>query len=1750
MPFRARIKRAFGKSDKDPPSPPEAQVGAPVPLPHLQELPRHSLEATPVADVNSSSPASVHIAAVEEPIEEPQPLALQDLWSNAYAQLQDEEPGLIAAYEQNLIASQQEEHRSQLPSEATDVSRQKSLQQLVQRRLDEIEKSRLKVSVGGREIAVRDQARRVVHAVLSVKDMIDLAVSVEPHASLAWAGVMVFLNPVANAFTQEDDALDGFDAGPLGDLGAALRSRIVMMYAQVLKYQIRLAKHYGHSTFFRSLRDLAVTDNWKDMLLTITDMEKGISGDLEIVAGHTIRGIDRKVEELGHLMNESLRVANETRDEVKASKQLYLLESLPWATGAIFGSFEDQHKPLCLEGTQTHTLKQIGDWCKDPEAKPIFWLKGMAGTGKTTISRTFASACRDGTPLVAPEYSLPHTFYLAASFFFDRTKPDRNNAGKVFPTISRTLADVLPDLRDHICEAITKNPNIGNESLSRQWEHLIFQPLMEWERQQELLPLVLIFVLDAMDECQNERDLRLIFQLMSQVRQFKTIRLRVLITSRPEVPEVLDKVSTTVTGEDDITIYIMHELAEIRKKHPGSEDWPEPAKTKMLIEQSDGLFIYAATACRFLAGARSRSQLDKRLDMIFDRRIAGASPQGSLDQIYTHILQFAISGEDILEEEKEELANLFRQSVGSIIILFEPIGVAALSGLLGMSQPSIEDTIQNLHSLLAVPADDQMPVKLLHLSFRDFLLDSERCLDPGFRVDEAKQHETLLHRCLEIMSSGLRQDICSLGHPGALATEVDPLIVAQCIPAHLHYACVHWINHLKGSKAQPGDHGSVYTFLKTHFLYWLEAMALIGKSGDGVQKIRELWDYLSSSPSNAHSEVLRQLVYDATRFSLTFKGIIATAPLQTYASALVFTPETSVIRRLFTGLIPSWVCQLPTVDAHWDALVQTLEGHSGFVNEVDFSPDGRFLASASSDGTVRLWAISTGEAVHVWENKPRVWRVSFSPNGRILAAAFSDLPMRLWDIETGALLNELGDYSAEVMVVKWLSNGRTLVSTSRTGRFALWDVETGGLLRCIDLGDGFGHVACISPAGDLVAWLDYMGNTLHLSSVNGGSTTEPKVFQVSGHGADISPGGKLLAFKSSGDGLGIWDVDTGQLVRRVEGLEGEFNHVGWMNAVAFSPDGTLVAAVKETNSGNGKLRLWDVASGSLLHSFTLYRDSVRAVKFSADGSRVLCTLAQLGLRVWDVTTGSPLQTLSHPNITDVKISPEGGYVATASTDHTIRIWDATVLSPATPEKQNEDGVDLTEIEALVRSPQGDLIALVFSCGRVEVRRVASGNCVSQFHPEGYVGMIAFSPIGKYIVSHSSDRTPVCVWDVQAGVMLHAFGKGSLWFSVVFLDDERLAAAGKILQEHEWNCHASDPIKVHIWDPTIGALDDTLAGDPMDIDEMAFAPDGALLATVSKDKSKSESIFLWDVPKRVQLRRLERPEYYSIGSKTLIFSPGNRFLAAAAENRTGLSLWDVPSGKLLQVLKIPGSGKRTVAFSPDGNSIAASSADKGTVIWDVLTGINLWRYEGPCMFDILSFSREDTLETSWGQVDLACFRESTPSEKNLDADPLISPLEWASEQRDESFDEHSDERFEEGTQGLYEHAHEQGYGRGYKEDNMTSSVEGYDKSNEETTEVTEDPAKEAYTSHTPSLVDEQTPDSGRDQLHKPSRAGAEKRLANPLNMFIQGPWVMQGTQRALLLPSKYQAKYVAAHEGAFTLIDTADRVHNFVLGPVE
>jgi hypothetical protein len=499
-----------------------------------------------------------------------------------------------------------------------------------------------------------------------------------------------------------------------------------------------------------------------------------------------------------------------------------------------------KESPECLQGTRVNLLKEIEEWSADPEGRYIFWLNGMAGTGKSTIARTVAR-------------KLDTKGCLGANFFFSRDSVDLNNAERFFITLACHLTRVSPTLKSYICDAIADPPEINTVKLQDRWERLILRPLKKLDN--SLSPSPLVLVIDALDEC-DEDDVREILRIFTKAEDLKTIQLRVFITSRPEtlvrsgfdeMPEIvrrdleLHNIPSPIVGQD-IARFLTYELRKIRK------NWPSKQDIDILAKRADCLFIYAATVCRFIAQSRHP---ERRLSQLLSDNTVGTSPLRALDRIYTQILERSIlrdtgKGDSDYDEDGEYQIRLFKDIVGSIVILFDPLSVSTLTKLLAVASADMGDTLDPLHSVLNSPRDDASPIRLLHLSFRDFLLDKERS-QGQFWIEEKMAHKTLFIRCLKLMSEHLKRDICNLRSPGALAIEVQGNHITKCLPKELQYACRYWVEHLRRSRVCFDDIVQVHHFLQKHFLHWLEALALIGKISDGAVLLSALESLLTVS---------------------------------------------------------------------------------------------------------------------------------------------------------------------------------------------------------------------------------------------------------------------------------------------------------------------------------------------------------------------------------------------------------------------------------------------------------------------------------------------------------------------------------------------------------------------------------------------------------------------------------------------------------------------------------------------------------------------------------------------------------------------------------------------------------------------------------------------------------------------------------------------------------------------------------------
>jgi hypothetical protein len=515
------------------------------------------------------------------------------------------------------------------------------------------------------------------------------------------------------------------------------------------------------------------------------------------------------------------------------------LHHLPYAEDAPFNSYAKQHDPACLPDTRVALLDEIHSWADGPDERCIFWLSGLAGTGKSTIARTVARRYHDKQR-------------LAASFFFSRGGGEVGHAGKFVTSLAVQIADHVPASKQHMHDAIAERSNIASQSLHDQWHHLVLGPLAKLSDSD--CPASLVLVVDALDECDSNDNIRIIVQLLAEAPLSTRARLRVLLTSRPDMPirlgfhkmpdskhqdVVLHNISPSIV-DHDIRLFLEDTLQSIGRERCLRAGWPGTEIIVQLVRGASGLFIWAATACRFIRDGKRFAA--KRLETILStNNKTVAAPEKHLNEIYVTVLRSSIPAE-YTDEEREEHCDMLRYVVGSIVVLLSPLSAGCLVALLDAAEEDISQTLEDLHAILNIPEDSSLPLRLHHPSFRDFLLDKKRCADDNFWVDKRSTHEKLAFRCLKLMSGpgGLRQDKCGLIGLGVLRSEIDDGTVASGLPPELQYACRYWTSHLIQSKQQIVDGDTTHLFLQKNLLYWLEAMSLMRESSRCIHLLDSL----------------------------------------------------------------------------------------------------------------------------------------------------------------------------------------------------------------------------------------------------------------------------------------------------------------------------------------------------------------------------------------------------------------------------------------------------------------------------------------------------------------------------------------------------------------------------------------------------------------------------------------------------------------------------------------------------------------------------------------------------------------------------------------------------------------------------------------------------------------------------------------------------------------------------------------------
>ena len=505
-------------------------------------------------------------------------------------------------------------------------------------------------------------------------------------------------------------------------------------------------------------------------------------------------------------------------------------------------------------------MSQIYSWIDGNDEPRVFWLNGQVGTGKSTIARTVARR----------QFELGN---LAASFFFSRGGGEASRADKFATTIALQLAQNYPVCRRHIYEIIKEYPEVLNLQLQEQWERLVLPALSRVDT-----ATILVVVVDALDECDNEEDFRKLIGLLVEAQKQTGPSLRIFLTSTPEVSircsfknvsqslhrsSVLHHVDSC-TVDADIKIYLEDELRRIGGEHGLPADWPSSEAVHKMVHRAGGLFIYAATALQYIE--KGYAFTPQRLGS-FVNNGGGDVHSGlnaHLDEIYSTVLQKSLRP-NWSQDEKNEHCEALKLILGTLVVLESPLTVQSLDALLKSPMESIEPlmkgirpSLDDLHAIIDVPADIPadwtQSVRLHHRSFNDFLLDRTRCTDKKFLVDGAQANYIVTKQCLEIMRRFFQQD--EWLNRTTRSKMSNRVFAKEICPLEMEYACHNWVRHLQRSGSHfPGEmqthEKQARIFLDEHAINWAIMLTRWDKDLRRVDDIYELEHQMNVSPPNA-----------------------------------------------------------------------------------------------------------------------------------------------------------------------------------------------------------------------------------------------------------------------------------------------------------------------------------------------------------------------------------------------------------------------------------------------------------------------------------------------------------------------------------------------------------------------------------------------------------------------------------------------------------------------------------------------------------------------------------------------------------------------------------------------------------------------------------------------------------------------------------------------------------------------------------
>nr|WVH32653.1 WD domain protein [Trichoderma asperellum] len=944
---------------------------------------------------------------------------------------------------------------------------------------------------------------------------------------------------------------------------------------------------------------------------------------------------------------------------------------------------------------------------RDDECSRLLWIKGDPGKGKTMLLCGIVNELISGTRLKDQKAN------TLLSYFFCQAADERiNSATAVLRGLMYLVVKQQPLHLSHIQEKYKD----GGEA--------IFKDVNAWITLSEIFSKILenaslertYIIIDALDECVTDLP-----QLLDFINTKSTLfsRVKWIVSSRnwPDIEERLDSATQQMRlclelNEKSISTavdaYIKHQvkwLAQKKKYNTITKD----AVYHHLSSNSNNTFLWVALVCQNL----------ERISLQSPLRILNKFPPG-LDSLYKRMMEQIYGLED-------SDAKFCYQILATVLLVYQPVTLAELGTLIESTDNDPVDA-ELIHKAIGFCGSfltmRDSRVYIIHQSAKDYL--SGKAASTIFPSNSADIHGVIFVRSIQAMSTRLQRNIYNLHSPGTSinnikAPDPDPL-------AAVRYSCVHWVDHfcyIYNSNKDQVNHEcqEVFLFLRKYFLYWLEALGLMGL-------------------------------------------VIADSPLQVYTSALIFSPLNSLIRKIFKEEELQWLKVKPIVEYNWSPCLQTLSGHSRSVRSVAFSADGRYLASGSGDHTIKIWDATTGKEQQILKgHRSWVQSVAFSADGRYLASGSGDHTIKIWDATTGKERQTLKGHCDKLKSVAFSADSRYLASGSGDHTIKIWDITTGKEQQTLK-----GHRS--------VVWsVAFSADSRYLAS--GSEDYTIKIWDITtgkeqqtlkGHrdivkSVAFSADSRYLASGSHDYTIKIWDITTGKEQQTLKG------HRSWVESVAFSADGRYLASGLHDHT----IKIWDATTGKEQKTLKGHRNVVWAVAFSADGRYLASGSEDNTIKIWDAITSKKRQTLKgHRNtVSSVAFSADGRYLASGSYDHTIKIWDAI-----TGKEQQTFKGHRNVVWAVAFSADGRYLASGSEDNTIKIWDATTGKeqQILKGH-RSWVQSVAFSADSCYFASGSEDYT-IKIWDITTGKEQQTLkGHCDIVESVAFSADSRYLASG-------------------------------------------------------------------------------------------------------------------------------------------------------------------------------------------------------------------------------------------------------------------------------------------------------------------------------------------------------------------------------------